>query len=47
MNAVWLSFGVTKWEHTVLVTDSGFEVLTLRPSERAAFERFVDARRGV
>ena len=35
-----------QWEHTVLVTDSGVEVLTLRPSERAAFERFVDVRRG-
>ena len=30
-----------QWEHTVLVTDSGFEVLTLRPSEHEAFGRFV------
>ena len=29
-----------QWEHTVLVTTDGVEVLTLRPRERACFEAF-------
>jgi methionyl aminopeptidase len=30
-----------QWEHTVLVTETGVEVLTLRPSEAAGFGRWV------
>ncbi len=29
-----------QWEHTILVTDSCFEVLTLRDEEKEAFEQF-------
>jgi len=28
-----------QWEHTVLVTDTGFEILTLRPEEQGWHER--------
>lgn len=28
-----------QWEHTVLVTDTGFEILTLRPEEAGWYER--------
>ena len=35
-----------QWEHTVAVTDSGVEVLTLRPGERAAFEQLVGLKPG-
>ena len=35
-----------QWEHTVAVTDSGVEVLTLRPGERAAFEQLVGVKPG-
>lgn len=30
-----------QWEHTILVTDSGYEVLTLRESEKAMLEAIV------
>ena len=29
-----------QWEHTILVTESGFEILTLRDEEFASFERY-------
>ena len=35
-----------QWEHTVLVTTEGVEILTLRPSERAAWEAFAAGRQG-
>ena len=33
-----------QWEHTVLVTETGVEVLTLRPGEQAALDRLGAAR---
>ena len=33
-----------QWEHTVLVTETGVEVLTLRPGEQAALDRLAAAR---
>ena len=33
-----------QWEHTVLVTTDGVEILTLRPGERAGWEAFVASR---
>ncbi len=30
-----------QWEHTILVTDQSFEVLTLRDSEKKGFEAFI------
>lgn len=35
-----------QWEHTVLVTTDGCEILTLRPSEAAAWKAFAASRRG-
>lgn len=33
-----------QWEHTILVTNTGFEILTLRPSELEAWRAFASGR---